>query len=50
MASRTVLVWAILRPARPSPMHYIALPISIRTMKRTRGLFIAYVAEELGEA
>lgn len=31
------------------PMHYIALPISIRTMKRTRGLFIAYVAEELGE-
>ena len=31
------------------PMHYIALPISIRTMKRTRGMFITYVAEELGE-
>lgn len=31
------------------PMQYIGLPISLRTMKRTRGLFITYVAEELGE-
>lgn len=30
-------------------MQYIDLPMSIRTMKRTRSLFIRYVAEELGE-
>lgn len=30
-------------------MKYIDLPMSIRTMKRTRSQFIRYVAEELGE-
>lgn len=30
-------------------MQYIDLPMSIRTMKRTRSQFIRYVAEELGE-
>lgn len=30
-------------------MQYIDLPMSIRTMKRTRAQFIRYVAEELGE-
>lgn len=30
-------------------MQYIDLPMSIRTMKRTRSRFIRYVAEELGE-
>lgn len=30
-------------------MQYIDLPMSIRTMKRTRSQFIRFVAEELGE-
>lgn len=30
-------------------MQHIDLPMSIRTMKRTRSQFIRYVAEELGE-
>ena len=30
-------------------MQFIDLPMSIRTMKRTRSQFIRYVAEELGE-
>ena len=30
-------------------MQYIDLPMSIRTMKRTRSRFIRFVAEELGE-
>ena len=30
-------------------MHYINLPLSIRTMKRLRSQFIFYIAEELGE-
>lgn len=30
-------------------MQYINLPMSIRTMKRTRSQFIRFVAEELGE-
>lgn len=31
------------------PMNYIDLPMSIRSMKRTRKCFITYVAEELKE-
>ena len=30
-------------------MHYINLPLSIRTMKRLRGQYILYLAEALGE-
>lgn len=30
-------------------MQYIDLPMSVRTMKRTRSQFIRFVAEELGE-
>lgn len=49
MADETAREFIRLNIFESVQMQYIDLPMSIRTMKRTRSQFIRFVAEELGE-